>query len=57
MELCTYCFNQKMLENADLELTPCPLCSSTAKVDSKVNPRKLALECIKKVFGNDSKTC
>jgi len=56
MELCTYCFNQRMLENADFELTPCPMCSPMVKVDPKVNPRKLALECIKKVFGNDSKT-
>jgi len=51
MELCTYCFNQKMLENADLELTPCPMCSPAVKINLKVNPRKLAIECIKKVFG------
>ena len=51
MELCIYCFNQEMLENADLELTPCPMCSSSPKINSKVNPCKLAIECIKKVFG------
>ena len=55
MELCTYCFNQKMLENADLELIPCPMCSPSPKISSKVNPRKLAIECIKKVFENVSK--
>jgi hypothetical protein len=51
MELCTYCFNQKMLENADLELTPCLMCTPTPKVDPRAKPRKLAIESIKKVFG------
>lgn len=49
-ELCNYCFNQRELENADLELVGCPICSAVVSSYVDKDPIKLAEKAIKEVF-------
>lgn len=51
-ELCTYCFNQRELENADLELVSCPICSSRLSSYVAKDPVKLAEKAVKQVLGD-----
>ncbi len=50
-ELCQYCFNQRELENASLELCPCPFCGPVVSSYVARDPVVLAEEAIESVFG------
>ena len=54
-ELCTYCFNQRELENANLELVSCPACSPMVSSYAAKEPVRLAERAVKMVLGKRGK--
>ena len=54
-ELCSYCFNQQELENADLELVGCPVYGPKASSYVEKDPLVIARKAVNKVLGKRKK--